>query len=122
MREVCDRMSRNAQVLIQVQRNQYSWYILCRTLESVESLRVLCDSGELTEMLENIFNCLSPNSDKMMLNITWSNADYENCKLFMASGRPFDSVGGTEDTVVFSVYLQVCCCGTIVRIQQYLLL
>jgi hypothetical protein len=70
------------------------WYIVCRTLQSLEHMRQLNDSlsNQFANLLQCIFNGLHGSSEKVQLSVEWTGGDYKNCKSFLnnTSGRPFD--------------------------------
>jgi hypothetical protein len=79
---------------VTVQKGSVFWYIMCSTIQSLESLRWVYESpsGYLTYMLQGIFNAVCNKSEKFQLSVEWRFEDYENCKRFLneTSGQPFE--------------------------------
>lgn len=73
---------------------QVTWYIMCRSVQSLESLRELHLSADrwLGKQLQWIFNCLHGGDERLQLSATWDDTDFQRCQTFLAasSSRPFD--------------------------------
>jgi hypothetical protein len=82
---------------VELIENSLAWYLLSRTLRSLDNLKSFYDSSRhrLAEMLSAVFNSLdtSKDSDAVQLHVEWPDEDYEQCKeLFIQKqGRPFRS-------------------------------
>ena len=72
------------------QRASLAWYIVCRTPESVESLRKEYIDGNLAAYLQRVFDSACE-SEAYKLQVNWGYEDFEDCKkLFDThSGMPF---------------------------------
>jgi hypothetical protein len=71
-----------------------TWYIMCRTVEKLETLRRLYESPSklLTRLLQCIFCQVCGSSCSLQLSVKWSTEDFKTCRRFLTetSGRPFE--------------------------------
>lgn len=94
---ICLQLEKLGIEILNVKMEQrVTWYILCRTVQSLESLRQLYYSpcNQLAEALQCIFNSLNVGAEKLQLSVEWSNEDYENCHKWFSepSGGSFESL------------------------------
>jgi hypothetical protein len=70
-----------------------AWFIMCRTVEKLKSLRLLLNSPSrlLTNVLQCIFTHACGSTCSLQLSVKWTAEDYENCRRFliMTSDRPY---------------------------------
>jgi hypothetical protein len=92
---LCKLMEKNGFKIMSTRKgNSIIWYIMCRTVQKLESLRWLYESP--TRLLANILQCFFTlacgSTCSLQLSLKWTTEDYENCKRFLTetSGRPFD--------------------------------
>jgi hypothetical protein len=71
-----------------------AWYVMCHTVEKLESLRRLYESPSklLTRLLQCIFSQVCMSSYSLQLSVKWTTEDFETCRRFLTetSGRPFE--------------------------------
>jgi hypothetical protein len=74
--------------------NSLPWFVLCRTVQKLNSLRWLYESPSrlLTNILQCIFTHACVSTCSLQLSVKWTTEDYEKCTRFLTktSGRPFD--------------------------------
>jgi hypothetical protein len=70
------------------------WYIMCHTVEKLETLRRLYESPSklLNRLLQFIFCQVCVNSYSLQLSVEWTAEDFKTCRRFLTetSGRPFE--------------------------------
>jgi len=88
---LCNLLRNGHEIRYVSSENSVAWFIMCRTVESLDSLRASYDKGDLAISLNGIFNCLCDSNDHSQLSLKWTLEDYELCKLFLmqTSGQPF---------------------------------
>jgi hypothetical protein len=92
---LCELMEKNGYEITWVKRTKsIAWYIMCRTVDKLESLRLLFESPSrlLANILQCIFSYVCESKGSLQLTVNWNPEDYENCRHFLTatSGRPFE--------------------------------
>jgi uncharacterized Fe-S cluster-containing protein len=113
---LCELMEKNGYEIKWVKRTKsIAWYILCRNLLKLESLKRLCQSPSnlLARLLQCIFTQVCVSSSSLQLSVQWNTEDFENCRRFLTetSGRPFELPNCHDEPPTetdFTVSITVC--------------
>jgi hypothetical protein len=92
---LCELMEKNGfKITYAKMGTSITWYIMCRTVEKLETLRRLYESPSklLTRLLQCIFCQVCGSSCSLQLSVEWTKEDFETCRRFLTetSGRPFE--------------------------------
>jgi hypothetical protein len=76
-----------------------AWYIMCRTVQSLEHLRLMyvSPSRQLANVLQYIFNCLHDGDIKLQLSVEWNRGDYASCTSFLTGSSVERNEEGNDE-------------------------
>jgi hypothetical protein len=116
--KICRCMEKLGYEIIGVKtETRLSWYVMCRTVQSLESLRRWYKSpcNWLAKALQWIFNELCGTAEKLELSVEWNDEDYYCCRsiLTATSCGPFESFIQCQEPPyalvgIFVIYASSC--------------